>query len=86
MTPEEFLITFVNWFNSTVADSDVSPLSKDEAYVVWFNYTLGNSKVLISTTRPDHKYYEMTYHSDKDCVYVDTYLKVRHDTEKVTKA
>lgn len=86
MTPEEFLITFVNWFNSTIADSDVSPLSKDEAYVVWFNYTLGNNKVLISTVRPDHKYYELTYHSDKDCVYIDTYLKVRHDTEKVKTA
>ena len=83
MTPEEFLITFINWFNNTIADSDVSPLGKDEAYVVWFNYTLGNSKALISTVRPDHKYYELTYNSNKDCVYVDTYLKVRHDTEKV---
>ena len=86
MTPEEFLITFINWFNNTIADSDVSPLGKDEAYVVWFNYTLGNSKALISTVRPDHKYYELTYNSNKDCVYVDTYLKVRHDTEKIRTA
>ena len=46
-----------------------------EAYVVWFNYTLGNMKALLSTTLLDGMYYEVTYNSDKKELYLDVYKK-----------
>lgn len=77
-TPEGFFWFFIDWFNSNVADHDVPGVTKSDVYVVWFSYTLGNAKCLISTTRLDHKYYELTYDSEKKCLYVDSYLKVNH--------
>lgn len=77
-TPESMLDIFVSWYNINVADFDIPEISKDEAYVVWFCYTVGNAKALISTTRLDHMYYEITYHLNKHTVYIDQYLKVRH--------
>ena len=77
-TPEAMLDIFVAWFNESVADYDVPPLDKDEAYVVWFCYTVGNAKALVSTSRHDHMYYEVTYHQNKEELYIDQYLKVSH--------
>lgn len=77
-TPEGFLWYFIDWFNENVADYDVPGITKSEVYVVWFSYILGNAKCLISTNRPDHKYYELTYDSEKNVLYVDSYLKVNH--------
>lgn len=77
---EGLLDAFIEYFNSEIADSDVSKLEKDEAYVVWFCYIVGNAKALISTTRQDHKYYEVTYHVEKHQLHVDSYLKVKHDS------
>ena len=79
-TPEGMLDVFVDWFNDRIADYDVAPLEKEDAYVVWFCYTVGNAKALVSTTRPDHMYYEITYNLNKDEVYVDQYTKVSHWT------
>lgn len=70
---------FIEWYNNYVADFDVEELSEDEVYVVWFCYIVGNAKALISTTRPDHMYYEVTYHSELGNVYVDMYTKIKHD-------
>ena len=82
-TPDKFLRFFVDWFNKNVADSDVPELKLDvvhkDAYIVWFCYILNDAKCLISTNRPDHKYYELTYDDEFNSVYVDSYLKVRHD-------
>lgn len=77
-TPEGFLWFFIDWFNKNVADKDVSPIVNGDAYVVWFNYTLGSAKCLISTVLPDHMYYELTYNKADNCVYVDSYVKVRN--------
>lgn len=77
-TPEGFLWYFIDWFNENVADHDVPSITKSEVYVVWFAYILGNAKCLISTNRPDHKYYELTYNSEKNALYVDSYLKVNN--------
>ncbi len=71
---------FIAYFNSNIADFDVEELIDEEVYVVWFCYIVGNAKALISTTRPDHKYYEVTYHLEKKQLHVDTYVKVRHDS------
>lgn len=46
-----------------------------DVYVVWYNYTLGNSKALISTSLLDGMYYEVTYNKDKDEIYLDAYKK-----------
>lgn len=50
--------------------------SLDEVYVVWFAYTLGNWKALCSTSLPDGRYYEVTYHGQRKVAFVDTYVKV----------
>lgn len=85
-TPDGMLDTFVKWFNLHVADYDVAPIKKEEAYIVWFCYIVGNAKALVSTTRPDHKYYEITFHEDKGMIYVDEYLKVTHTEIRLTEA
>lgn len=54
--------------------------SVDEVYVVWFAYVLGAWKALCSTSLPDGRYYEVTYHPQKDSAFVDTYVKT-HNVE-----
>lgn len=78
VSAEGFLWFFIDWFNKNVADFDVPQITKNDVYCVWFSYILGNAKCLISTTRPDHRYYELTYDASKLCVYVDTYVKINN--------
>lgn len=47
----------------------------DEVYVVWFAYTLGSWKALLSTTLPDGMYYEVTHNGSKRETYLDAYKK-----------
>ena len=49
--------------------------SSDECYIVWFAYTLGNWKALVSTTLPDGMYYEVTHNANKNETYIDAYKK-----------
>ena len=79
-TPERLKYWFVDWYNKNVADFDVSPMTLPETYVVWFSYILGDAKCLISTTREDHHYYELTYNSKTNELYVDRYVKVSNDS------
>lgn len=81
-TPDFFLDEFVKYYNSEVSDYDIPEIDIKECFVVWYNYTVGNAKALISTVRPDHKYYELTYHVGKNELYIDAYLKVDHDVVK----
>ncbi len=81
-TPDFFIDEFVEYYNTEIADYDIPKITKEECFVVWYNYTVGNAKSLISTTRPDHKYYELTYHLGKNELYIDAYLKVDHDVVK----
>lgn len=83
ISAEGFIRYFVDWFNENVADTDVPIITKPDVYCVWFSYVLGNAKCLISTIRPDHRYYELTFNGDKLEVYVDTYVKVNNTEEKV---
>ena len=76
--PEGFLRFFERWFNESVADHDVPPIGEGEAYVVWFCFILGRAKCLLSTTRPDHRYYELTWDPERSMVYVDAYVKARN--------
>lgn len=55
--------------------------SKDEVYVVWFAFTLGSWKALISTSLPDGRYYEVTCKNvggsdNANPVFIDTYVKI----------
>lgn len=50
--------------------------AKDEVYVVWFCFILGNYKALVSTSLPDGRYYEVTCSGDRKKVFIDTYVKV----------
>lgn len=83
-SPESMLNVFVEWYNENIADYDVPEITEEETYIVWFCYTVGNAKALVSTTRPDHMYYEITYSiacccdSACDCVFVDQYAKIKH--------
>lgn len=47
----------------------------DDIYLVWFTYTLGNWKALVSTTLPDGMYYEVTHSKEKGETYLDAYKK-----------
>lgn len=77
-TPDAILDAFVEFYNEEIADYDVDKISKSDAYIVWFCYIVGNAKALISTVRPDHMYYELTYHVEKNQLHVDMYTKIRH--------
>lgn len=62
-----------------VRDLHYGNLSVDEIYVVWYAYTLGNWKALISTNVKDNLYYEVTHNAAKNETYVDRYVKVSND-------
>lgn len=76
--PNNMRKAFVNWYNEHVHDFDVDLIYEGEVYVVWFCYTLGNAKALISTVRQDHMYYELTWNDRSQELYVDQYTKVNH--------
>jgi|GEM_PF-3541133 len=52
--------------------------SVDEVYVVWFAYVLGAWKAVCSTSLPDGRYYEVTYHAQRKVAFLDTYIKVEN--------
>lgn len=51
------------------------PTPSFDVYVVWFCYILGGWKCLVSTTLPDGMYYEVTYDTNKNSIYLDAYKK-----------
>ena len=53
-------------------------LQIEELYVVWFAYILGGWKALVSTSRADGRYYEVTHNQKKSETYVDTYVKTNN--------
>lgn len=53
---------------------DLADLS--EVYIVWYSYTLGCWKALVSTNVKDNRYYEVTHNAPKGETYVDAYVKV----------
>ena len=54
----------------------VEGIELSQIYVVWFNFTLGNWKCLLSTTIPDGRYYEITHRVDSEMVFIDVYQKI----------
>lgn len=78
MNSDEFFIKAKDLVRSYALEHlDKSDVIKTlpEVYIVWFNYTLGNMKALLSTTLLDGMYYEVTYNSEKKELYLDVYKK-----------
>lgn len=46
-----------------------------DVYVVWYAYELGHNKAMLSTNLLDGMYYEVTYNSNKNEIYLDAYKK-----------
>ena len=57
-------------------ESNAPGITVNDIYVVWFTKVLGNWKALVSTTRPDGMYYELTYNGDKKEIYLDAYNRM----------
>ena len=68
----------VDYFNEHVNPTDHYTITLDEVFVVWFAYTLGNWKAMVSTTVHDGMYYEITHDRDRNVTYVDAYKKWDH--------
>lgn len=64
-------LTVLNYANNIDGD----PITIDDIYVVWLCKTLQNNKALLSSTRPDSRYYECTYNGNKNELYFDAYKK-----------
>lgn len=83
--PDEAVQLVKNYLNHRLAEDDFT-YRTEEVYVVWFSKTLRNWKGLVATSRPDGKYFEVTYNSEKGETYIDAYMKtdnyvVSHQTE-----
>ena len=52
-------------------------------YVVWSCFILGHQKALLSTTLSDGMYYEVTYNSSKNEIYLDAYKKFENRCIKI---
>lgn len=62
---------------STLCPTDGIKISLDDVYMVLYAYVLGNMKATFSTNLSDGKYYEVTYNSATDELYVDQYVKLQ---------
>lgn len=70
-----------DYVRSHLDNSDeLTTVSPENIYVVWFCYILGGWKCLLSTDLLDGMYYEVTYNKDKKEVYLDAYKKF-HNVE-----
>ncbi|BAK46150.1 hypothetical protein CXIVA_01830 [Clostridium sp. SY8519] len=67
-----------NWYNDQAGKDEISAVTAEDVYVVWFCKTLQNWKALLSTDLPDGMYFEVTYNGDKKEAYLDAYKKIRN--------
>ena len=62
----------VDYFNRHKDKTDVvEDITTDDVFIVWSCKTLQNNKALLSTTKPDGMYYEITHNGDRQETYVD---------------
>lgn len=54
-------------------------ITMEDVYVVSFAYILGDWKAMVSTSKSDGRYYEVTHNATKKETYVDTYVKVSNE-------
>lgn len=74
-------VNAVHVYLQEIALEKTDPQPDYEIFVVWFNYTLGNWKALVSTSLPDGRYYEVTHNAEKFETYLDVYVKVWNGTK-----
>ncbi len=73
---ERARLLVAQYFNKNAEKTDATFISStDDVYVVWYCYTLGGWKALLSTTVVDGMYYEVTYDKNKKATYLDAYKK-----------
>lgn len=65
--------------------AEAAEIDINDTYIVWFAYTMGNWKALVSTKTADGKYYEVTTNKDKNETYVDVYVKVEQHVWEMTE-
>lgn len=53
-------------------------IEKEEIYIVWIVKALQNNKALISTSKKDTRYFEITFNGDKKETYIDCYTKEKN--------
>lgn len=73
---------------ATVLVADHAHLPVSDVYVVWLVKVLQNNKALLSTTRSDGMYYEVTLNGTDQQVYLDAYVKeenIAFDINELTK-
>jgi hypothetical protein len=63
------------YVNDHLCPNEPIRITEDDVLVVWYCYILGNCKAMLTTKLPDGMYYEVTYNSDKDEIYLDAYKK-----------
>lgn len=68
----------LEYYDGCLSKEGEAPISETEVYVVWLCRILQNNKALLSTTRPDGMYFEVTYNGDKDEFYLDAYRRVEN--------
>ena len=49
-----------------------------DVYITWYCYELGHNKALLTSTLPDGMYYEVTFNSNKNEIYLDAYKKLEN--------
>ncbi len=76
----------IDYYNQNADITDRCPVSKENVFVVWSCYILGNIKAMLSTNIPDGMYYEITYNEVKHEVYFDAYKKWENHSYKVEDA
>lgn len=74
----------VNGFNAHRQADKTPELLLTEVHVVWFAKVLGGWKCMISSTAARGMYWEVTYASFKDEIYLDVYQKVSNDRLDIT--
>lgn len=60
-------------FNAVMLETSI-PINKEDLFIVWSCYILGNRKFLIGAKNTE-LYFEVTYNKEKDEWYVDQYSK-----------
>lgn len=80
--PDEYLDKAKNivlhHYNFGSTPEDPEPITLDDIYIVWFSKTLQNWKALVSTSRPNGLYYELTHNGAKNETYLDVYAKINN--------
>lgn len=63
-------------FNAIMLVTTV-PINKEDLFIVWSCYILGNHKFLVGCVK-NSQYYEVTYDKETKRWYVDEYTKVQN--------